>query len=475
MEKADKINQNKQSKYQNICQVTHISLGFLFLYVAFNSTQNLTSILLDQDGYGKLGFYSLGVQAIFQGIGSLMSSGIVNKFGVKTSMVLGALFNSSWVLQSLIPAQRYYNQDSDNWAYSETFYYIINIIVSAASGFMGSILWVAEGKYISECATEETKGFYFSYFWMFYMQSQVFGNLIAALVLGEMDQVSYFIIMSVIAFIASISFAFLRQPKKVATNEEVSISLFTPENINLSSAHNRESTPDFNSSAGLLQSQMPKKRGFWNDVHRVWSLMISKRMLLFLPQLLWIGVSIAIYSGLLVTIIQTSLTEETIDKKNEKSMLALVAFGFGEIFGALIIGQIVDRVNSRIASLFNCLFIAIATILTIIFLKHEQYNWFTFLMAFMWGVEDGSANTHALEMLGFEFDDNTDPFAIFSMFEALAVFIFQIIQSRVNDTQKFIIYIAVVGGVGTVMCGATYFFSFKEKRSNNKELMNQEQ
>jgi hypothetical protein len=50
-------------------------------------------------------------------------------------------------------------------------------------------------------------------------------------------------------------------------------------------------------------------------------------------------------------------------------------------------------------------------------------------MAFLWGVEDGSVNTHCLEMLGFEFDDNTEPFSIFSMFEAVAVFVFQIIQS----------------------------------------------
>ncbi len=90
----------------------------------------------------------------------------------------------------------------------------MNIIISAASGFMGALLWVAEGKYISECASEETKGFYFSYFWMFYMQSQVFGNLIAALILGEMDQISFFTIMSIIAFAASISFAFLRKPNK---------------------------------------------------------------------------------------------------------------------------------------------------------------------------------------------------------------------------------------------------------------------
>jgi len=55
------------------------------------------------------------------------------------------------------------------WYYSETFYFVLNMIISAVSGFFGSLLWVAEGKYISDCATEETKGFYFSYFWAFYM------------------------------------------------------------------------------------------------------------------------------------------------------------------------------------------------------------------------------------------------------------------------------------------------------------------
>jgi hypothetical protein len=99
---------------------------------------------------------------------------------------------------------------NDKWYYSESFYTTTNLIISAVSGFLGSLLWVAEGKYISDCASEETKGFYFSYFWAFYMQSQIFGNLLAALILGEMDQVSYFAIMAAVAFLASASFAFLR-------------------------------------------------------------------------------------------------------------------------------------------------------------------------------------------------------------------------------------------------------------------------
>jgi hypothetical protein len=65
---------------------------------------------------------------------------------------------------------------------------------------------------------------------------------------------------------------------------------------------------------------------------------ISKRMRLFLPQLLWIGISIAIYSGLLVPIITISLEGQSSEKQFEKSMLAMVAFGVGEIFGGLLIG-----------------------------------------------------------------------------------------------------------------------------------------
>ncbi len=55
----------KRVRYQNLWHVTQIALGFLFLYCAFNSSQNIQSLIMEQDGFGKLGFYSLGIQAVF--------------------------------------------------------------------------------------------------------------------------------------------------------------------------------------------------------------------------------------------------------------------------------------------------------------------------------------------------------------------------------------------------------------------------
>ena len=104
-------------------------------------------------------------------------------------------------------------------------------------------------------------------------------------------------------------------------------------------------------------------------------------------------------------------------------------------------------------------------------------------MAFLWGLEDGSVNTHCLEMLGFEFEDNTEPFSIFSMFEAFAVFFFQILQSFVDPGNKsttdqiaenYFIYVAITGILGAFMCGTTYFFDFRKTHSNENNNQNSE-
>jgi hypothetical protein len=77
---------------------------------------------------------------------------------------------------------------------------------------------------------------------------------------------------------------------------------------------------------------------FKRDIMKVWEMTWTKRMRWFLPQLLWIGISIAIYSGLLVPIISLSLEGLDNNQQFEKSMMAMVAFGFGEIVGGLVIG-----------------------------------------------------------------------------------------------------------------------------------------
>lgn len=58
------------------------------------------------------------------------------------------------------------------------------ILTAGINGAGAAILWVSQGKYISECANDSNKGFFNSYFWGFYQSSNIFGNVIAAIVLN---------------------------------------------------------------------------------------------------------------------------------------------------------------------------------------------------------------------------------------------------------------------------------------------------
>lgn len=102
-------------------------------------------------------------------------------------MAYASLLNIPAMLLLILPALKSENLDSDNVFLSNGFVYTVILITAWFNGFGQGVAQPASGKYISDCATEKTKGFYFAYFWSFYMGSQVFGNLIAAFVLGELD------------------------------------------------------------------------------------------------------------------------------------------------------------------------------------------------------------------------------------------------------------------------------------------------
>lgn len=53
-------------------------------------------------------------------------------------------------------------------------------------------------------------------------------------------------------------------------------------------------------------------------------------------------------------------------------------------------------------------------------------------MAFLWGLQDSANNTHTSEMLGFEFDNNSEPYSIDNLVESAGTFVFEIVEAFVN-------------------------------------------
>ena len=124
---------------------------------------------------------------LFVAIGSMFSTVIMNKLGPVKCMAVGSLFNTPWILCFALGGLRGdYDASRPVPTYLTTgFITTAVILLSSMNGLGQAIQWVGQGKYMSDCATEETKGFFFSYFWAFYQSSQIVGSLLAAYCLRQ--------------------------------------------------------------------------------------------------------------------------------------------------------------------------------------------------------------------------------------------------------------------------------------------------
>ncbi len=104
--------------------------------------------------------------------------------GDRKSMSWGSVISLPFIACLIFPTLGVLYPDSSNFFFSAFFVYIVTIFTSFFNGFGEGIAQPASGKFISDCATESSKGFFFAYFWAFYMGSQMFGSLISAVILG---------------------------------------------------------------------------------------------------------------------------------------------------------------------------------------------------------------------------------------------------------------------------------------------------
>ena len=86
-------------------------------------------------------------------------------------MVIGCFGDTLYVISCIPPALKQENPDTTSFFLTDGFIMTFSSIIAIIDGVADAIQWVANGVYISDCATERTKGFYFSYFMAYYMSS----------------------------------------------------------------------------------------------------------------------------------------------------------------------------------------------------------------------------------------------------------------------------------------------------------------
>jgi len=151
--------------------VTVCSGGFFVLFIAFGSAQNLSSKVMEVNGLGSLGFYSLGTLYLVFGLTSFLATGIARKLGLRWTHTLGAFCYFFWILSFLLPASYPKFKHSGLFLFNPDFITFVLLLSAGINGVGAGMLWVAQGKYISDCAQSIHTAFYFSYFQAWFMAS----------------------------------------------------------------------------------------------------------------------------------------------------------------------------------------------------------------------------------------------------------------------------------------------------------------
>lgn len=205
-------------------------------------------------------------------------------------------------------------------------------------------------------------------------------------------------------------------------------------------------------------------------------LIFTPKMMLWNLQLVFTGISISFWSGIITPIIFLQLKNDPdykdlglSDNEMERyALFTMIAFGFGDAFGGPFMGWFIDKFGGKRACFLNMVVIVIMTGVTLYSIYGEKYNWSSFVMAFMWGIEDGTFNIQTFRTLGFEFETQSEPFGVFNFVQGFTVFICQIVQGQLDVTSQFqlLIYTAILGVLGILSQVAAYHFPYKLSRKD---------
>jgi len=103
----------------------------------------LASKILEDNEFGKLGFYSVGIIYVFFAAFSFPAASLVEKWGEKRTMTIGGLCYVFYCAAFILPLKR--TEQPENETLQGMYWHIYFSLIFGAVmvGFGASILWVA--------------------------------------------------------------------------------------------------------------------------------------------------------------------------------------------------------------------------------------------------------------------------------------------------------------------------------------------
>lgn len=171
-------------------RTAYLGVAFMIMFTAFNSLQNIVSKIYSDYGYDNLGTASVLLLYFVYGAFTFVAPFLIRNLGYKKSMFLSSLGYGIFEGAGLIIAL---------WSDIPSILGWIFVMVGAVfCGAGASVIWVAQGSYVSDLASDENRTKLFALFWGIMMSSQILGSILTTFVLGLVSTTTYFIVLTIL-------------------------------------------------------------------------------------------------------------------------------------------------------------------------------------------------------------------------------------------------------------------------------------
>ncbi|KAL7169942.1 hypothetical protein ACSBR2_034902 [Camellia fascicularis] len=342
-----------------------LSSAFLLIFLAYGAAQNLESTINTEEDLGTI---SLGILYSSFTVFSLVASLVVRFLGLKNALILGTTGYWLFIAANLIP----------------TWYTMVP--ASLYLGFAASIIWVAQGTYLTSTACSHAHdcnlhegtviGNFNGEFWGMFASHQFIGNLISLALLSDGTGEStsgttlLFIVFLCSMTLGTILMCFLHT-RDVKREEGLP-----------------ESSVSFNSTLVSLSKS-------------VITPLFDIRMLLIVP--------LIAYSGLQQAFVWAEFTKDIVKPALGVSGVggAMAVYGAFDAICSLAVGRLTSGLKSVTLIISAGAFIQIIVLICLL-LKYSVSSEvlgtiYPYLIAATWGIGDGVFNTQLSALLGMLF------------------------------------------------------------------------
>lgn len=392
----------------------HLGCSFCGVFMAFSVSQNFQT----SSDHKTEGSTALGILYAFFTFSNFAAAYIVARFGAKWCLFFGSLTYVAFVGANI------------------QFNMYVLYTFSALLGFGASVIWCAQGVYISNCAGQHeraaglplgsTLGFFNGIFFFIFQCNQVLGNLLAALLFQkDVSTSAIFIVMTTICGLGALTLTVLKPdvkgitpaPRTGTDNEAMGVVV--------------EDTASPNSEGSALAPAVDKTSlaFLFNHIWASLKMLLRVRMMVLIPVMIFAGLSQTFFFGDFPPLIEDRATR----------FYVLAVLGGFDAASSFLMGKLSDKAG-------RMLVLCIGTVTggaSILFLQQwsvdQDATYVFFLVAMALGMSDAVFHTQIYSILQRWFEGETEPaFANFKLFQAGSTAVAFLLRTSLSFSSKCI-------------------------------------